>query len=113
MWRGPFRPATCSFGLVATRRPPRLPQNHYCGMHRYFLTINTFDRRSTFEDSQYVDLVLDHFLRTSADYSCEVTAYCFMPDHMHALLEATSERANFLKFVAMFEQRSGYAFKQR
>jgi putative transposase len=82
-------------------------------MHRYFLTINTFDRRSTFEHSQYVDLVLDHFLRTSADYSCEVTAYCFMPDHMHALLEATSERANFLKFVAMFKQRSGYAFKQR
>ena len=82
-------------------------------MHRYFLTINTFERRCVFEVAQHVDLVLDHFLRTSTDYSCEITAYCFMPDHLHALVDATNDQANFLKLVAMFKQRSAYAFKQQ
>ena len=82
-------------------------------MHRYFLTINTLERCSAFDDAEHVDLALSHLLRTSADYSFEVTAYCFLPDHMHALVEATNDQADFLKFVAMFKQRSGYAFKQR
>jgi REP element-mobilizing transposase RayT len=124
MWRGPSnvarafqareaRNVLCSLHVVASRRPPRLPHDHYRGMQRYFLTINTFERRRTFEFAEYVGFVLDQFLRTCAAYSFELTAYCFMPDHVHALIEATSDHALFLKFVAMFKQRSGYDFKQR
>jgi putative transposase len=98
---------------MATRRPPRLASQNYRGLQRYFLTITTFERRRSFESEQNVHSVLDQLLRTSAVYSFEVTAYCFMPDHVHALLEATSPSADFLKFVAMFKQRSGFEYKQR
>jgi putative transposase len=49
-----------------------------------------------------------HLLRTSADYGFDVIAYCFMPDHVHALAEATRADADFRRFVSMFKQRSGY-----
>jgi REP-associated tyrosine transposase len=51
-------------------------------------------------------------LRTTTAYSFEAVADCFMPDHMHGLFEALTEDADFLKFTAMFKQRSAFEFEK-
>ena len=36
-----------------------------------------------------------------------------MPDHIHALLEAQSERSDFQVFVKRFKQTTGFAYRQK
>ena len=38
-----------------------------------------------------------------------IIAYCFMPDHVHLLVEARGETADAIAFVHQAKQRSGYA----
>ena len=42
-----------------------------------------------------------------------IAAYCFMPDHVHALIESLSLDSSFLKFVSMFKQRSAFRHRQQ
>jgi REP element-mobilizing transposase RayT len=37
-----------------------------------------------------------------------VLAYCLMPDHLHTLVEARSERSDFQAFVKRFKQTTGF-----
>ena len=38
-------------------------------------------------------------------------AYCFMPDHLHALLEGLSEFSDLPEFVRLLKQESSYWFR--
>jgi putative transposase len=42
-----------------------------------------------------------------------VLAYCFMPDHVHLLVQGQEEAADLKKFVALFKQRTGFMHKQQ
>ena len=42
----------------------------------------------------------------------KIWAYCFMPDHLHLLLEGKTKDANLKKLIALFKQVSGYEYKQ-
>ena len=97
---------------MASRRPPRLDRDLYRGLQRYFLTICTIERATRFVNAGPTEMVIGQLLRTAADYSFETIAHCFMPDHMHGLFESIREDADFLKFAAMFKQRSTFEFKQ-
>ena len=89
-------------------RPPRLPGFDYVGVHAYFLTISTFNRVPWFAVGECADACRQQLVRTSSDYGFDVIAYCFMPDHMHALVEAERDDADFRRFVSMFKQRSAH-----
>jgi len=93
-------------------RPPRLAGFRYIGLHAYFFTICTFNRHRCFADRGTATITRDHLLRTSADYQFELIAYCLMPDHVHALVEGTTEGADFIRFVSMFKQKSGHSYRQ-
>ena len=67
-------------------RPLRLSPANYLGRGRYFLTFCTFERRSTF---------------------VAILAYCFMPDHVHLLVEACADACDLRRFAKMAKQRSG------
>ena len=41
-----------------------------------------------------------------------VWAYCFMPDHVHLLVEGRTDHSDMKKFVTLFKKRSGYWFKR-
>lgn len=41
-----------------------------------------------------------------------VWAYCFMPDHLHIVLEGDCENADLKKFISSFKQISGYRYRQ-
>jgi putative transposase len=47
-----------------------------------------------------------------ADYFA-VLAYCFMPDHVHLVLEGLSEAADLRRCVARWKQATGHWYKQK
>jgi REP-associated tyrosine transposase len=60
-----------------------------------------------------VDVVLEQILRSATDTGFAVVAYCFMPDHVHLLVEAQSEASDCRQFIKRAKQFSGYYFKQK
>jgi putative transposase len=92
--------------------PFRLPAHEYRGPRRYFLTICTEHRRPFFIDMRIGGASRDALLSTATRYGFAVVAYCFMPDHLHALLEGQTAGADFRKFVVMYKQQSAFAFRR-
>jgi REP-associated tyrosine transposase len=98
---------------VQHRRPPKLSEALYAGGHRIFLTMCTYRRRPYFGRAEIVDVVLSELLRTATGSEIEIIAYCFMPDHLHALVAGASEYSDAKRCVAVFRQRSGFRHRQR
>jgi putative transposase len=96
---------------VPHKLSPRLKTFDYLGFYRYFLTICTYDRTHIFIDGESVDLVLTQLSRTADDQRFLVIAYCFMPDHVHLLVEGIHPAADLREFVRIFKQRSSFAWK--
>ena len=95
------------------RRPPRLADSEYIGAVRIFLTMCTLQRTRIFITSATVDNVRAEMLRTGESYGVEIIAYCFMPDHVHALIQGLAEDSNLLKWMKMLRQRSGHCYRTR
>ena len=92
--------------------PPRLRTFDYTGFHRYFLTISTFRSARSFVDDDSVTIVLTQLERSAATEGFLVVAYCFMPDHLHVLVEGNHETADFQEFVRIFKQQSAFYWRQ-
>ena len=93
-------------------RPSRLPSITYKGPGAYFVTTCTHHRCRIFDCVAAVDLTLMHFLRAADRANVEISAYCFMPDHLHLLVTAQRDRADLVSFMRLAKQMSGYAFQQ-
>ena len=90
-------------------RPRRLPGYSYTGPQQYFLTLCTFERRRHFVSRATVSIVNEQFLRTATDFEFAILAYCFMPDHLHLLVEGTADHSTLAPFVSLAKQRAGFA----
>ena len=55
----------------------------------------------------------EQLLTAACRYGVEVIAYCFMPDHLHALLTGRSESGDAGKAMAVFRRQSGFHYKRR
>ena len=95
------------------RRLRRRQDFTYQGKHRYSLVFTVYQRRAVFTESEPVALCLSHILRAAADRAFAVLAYCCMPDHVHLVVQGTSEEANLPRFVQRAKQLSGYHFRHR
>jgi REP-associated tyrosine transposase len=93
--------------------PPHHPDLPYVGKHSYFLTFRTFDSRHIFTTSEVVDLVVQQFLRAGDEQGVELTAYCFMPDHLHLLVRGQQDGSDCRAFIRAAKQYSGYYFTRR
>jgi putative transposase len=94
-------------------RPHRLPEHSTNGRHRYFLTICAHRRRRHFVDAAVVDAARSQFLHTATIESFAILAYCYMPDHLHLVVEGLSDGSSLSRFIRLGKQRSGYQFAQR
>ena len=95
---------------MTPRYPRHLTTFDYRGRHAYFLTFCTDRRVPLFTSRTVVDLVLGSFRQAAVVWSMAIVAYCFMPDHLHLLVEGRSDDSSLLDFVRMAKQRSGYAY---
>jgi putative transposase len=93
-------------------RVHRAPGFCYRGFHCYFLTICTAHRFAVFTSAAVVDPIRSQLLRTASDCSFATIAYCFMPDHLHVLVQGTSESADLPAFVYRVKQATGRWFKR-
>ena len=94
-------------------RPKRLDGVSYVGLSSYFVTSCTLDRRQAFGRSDFCEECLREQSATSRRFGFAVIAYCFMPDHVHQLVEAASDVASLPEFVSMWKQRTGFAWRRR
>ncbi len=93
-------------------RPERLDAIAYVGRWRYHLTACTHKRARHFINRESCESTLSQFLRVGREESFEVVVYCFMPDHLHAVVDGKSDSADFRRFVRLAKLRSGYWFSR-
>jgi putative transposase len=91
------------------RRPSRAQKFDYLGKYRYFLTMCTDKRRRVFVADSVVSPVRKQILRTFSEHRFEVLAYTFMPDHVHLLVEGSSDDCEFPLAVRLARRRSAQA----
>jgi putative transposase len=97
---------------MLTGNPGHVKGFDYTGLHRHFLTFCTDRRQRLFVNQAVVDLVLLQILRAADDEQFAVVAYCFMPDHLHLLIEARSDSSNCLRFIKRAKQFSGFYYSR-
>jgi putative transposase len=93
---------------MRSRKTLRLKTFGYLGVHRYSLTICTERRQRLFKRGHVVLLVLSQISRSAADHQFAILAYCFMPNHLHLLVEGLADTSDFRRFVANAKQYSGF-----
>jgi putative transposase len=98
---------------MRARHPEHLRGFSYVGFHRYSLRFCTNGRRPVFITEAPVTLVLAQILRASTERSFAVIAYCFMPNHLHLLVEGTDAASDLKRFVVSLKQYSGFLYAQR
>ena len=95
------------------RHPHRLQPDQYRGFYCYFLTAATYGRRPAFRDPELCEAVTTQLFQSTQKHGFAVIAYCLMPDHVHALVEAERADADFLKWVHLWRQLSGFWERKR
>jgi putative transposase len=92
--------------------PPRLPDHDYVGFYSYSLEFTTFERRPVFTDAGPVSLVQAQILRAGTEKGFVVSAHCFMPDHLHLVVDGTRADVDAKAFIKAAKQYAGFYFRR-
>lgn len=49
----------------------------------------------------------------SKTFGFKVWAYCFMPDHLHLLIEGKDDDSDMKRFISTFKQFTGFSYKKK
>ena len=90
----------------------RLKDFPYKGCYRYFITLRCYNRASHFANGNFVTKVLRILKKTAEQKKFYIWAYCFMPDHLHLLVEGKTEDADMRRFVTTFKQKTAFWFNR-
>jgi putative transposase len=93
-------------------KPKRLKDFPYRGRYRYFITIRSHDFNSLLVHDAVVNKALETLKTVAKQERFSIWAYCFMPDHVHLLVEGQDSDADMRHFVSSFKQRTGYWYKR-
>jgi putative transposase len=89
-------------------KPHRLHRDAYRGEICLAVTACLEGRKPLFTDAEVVGAFIATLSDVAARWSCAVPVYCFMPDHLHLVLQGLSPRADLYGAVIEFKQRTGY-----
>ncbi|ODS59599.1 MAG: hypothetical protein ABS36_01340 [Acidobacteria bacterium SCN 69-37] len=93
--------------------PHRLEPTQYIGAQAVFLTCCTVSRRRTFVAADVVRTVETQMRRVCLGHGFHLPAYCFMPDHVHALVTSEATTVELGTLVRSLKQVTGYAHRRR
>ena len=93
------------------QKPRRLQDFSYIGYYRYFITIRSHAFKHHFVNGKAVRKLIDILKNAAVQEGFSVWAYCFMPDHLHLLIEGKNSSADMKTFVRSFKQKTAYWFK--
>src|SRR5262245_9001549 len=94
------------------KNAPRLSGFDYLGPYRYSLTLCVRQRQRVFVRVEVVSLIEEQIRQAAASKDFAVPAYCFMPDHLHLLVEGLSPDADLRAFVRILKQRTSFTWKR-
>ena len=97
---------------MAPASPGHLDTFDYRGRYRYSLTWCTHARTPRFTTRERVDVAYGQILRSAVQERAAILAYCFMPDHLHLLMEMRSDASDCLRFISRAKQLSGFHYQQ-
>jgi REP-associated tyrosine transposase len=94
--------------------PPKHPDHlrtfgHHA-FYRYSLLFRTLERRQVFVAPSPVELVLSQIRRTAVEEQFAVIAYCFMPDHLHLVVEGRAHDSDCRRFSVRSRQYSTFYY---
>jgi putative transposase len=97
--------------MIKYKPKPHLKDFDYRGYYHYFVTICT-DRKKNFfvKNNHLIKKIIEVLDQTGKKQFFTVWAYCFMPDHLHILVEGINVHSDLKKFMKDFKQRTGYWF---
>ena len=99
--------------MTFTHKNIRLPKENYLGERSHFVTICCFGRRPLLADASMVPWLRELLATEAARTGFVVHAYCFMPDHVHLLVQGTSSTSDLMRFVSSFKQKSAFEYRKR
>lgn len=91
----------------------RLQDFDYQGHYRYFITVCTHNKYPLFGNNGLADNILESLRDKAKSFGFKVWAYCFMPDHLHFLVEGLKPDSNMKRFISSFKQTTGYYYKRQ
>ncbi len=86
----------------------RLPRECYRGEVAVSFTACTADQRLLFANPAVAQECIRKLDKARSQYHCLVLIYCFMPDHLHAILQGTDATADTWAAMAAFKQQCGF-----
>jgi putative transposase len=95
---------------VFPRKPTRLTNFDYLGPWRYSLTFCAAHKREAFTNPTIVTELVQHLMRTCDEQWFELIAYCFMPDHLHLLVQGAHQDSHLPTFCRLVRQRMAHAY---
>jgi putative transposase len=85
----------------------RLPEAAYRGRRTVSITACVEGRRRLFQDEEAVGAMVDILRHWCSETVCLVPIYCFMPDHMHLLIQGIEERSQPKRAMDGFKVGAG------
>ena len=95
------------------RKPrPRVASFDYRGPYAYHIILLTQARAPYFADLSFGRRCIERLRQTADRGGFRLLAFCFMPDHLHALVEGQHDNADLIRFVQRFKQVTAFHFKR-
>ena len=91
----------------------RLKDFSYTVFYKYFVTIVCDRKTPLFKNEHIVKEILGVLKNVSLSYEFSIWAYCFMPEHLHLLIEGQKEDSNLKKFIPMLKQKTSYIYRKK
>lgn len=99
--------------MIKYKPKTHLKNFDYLGCYRYFITICTDRKKNLFVKNNYlIEKMIEVFNQTAGNQFFTVWVYCFMPDHLHILVEGINEYSDLKKFIKDFKQRTAYWYSR-
>lgn len=100
--------------IIKYKPKPHLKDFDYLGCYRYFVTICTDRKKNLFvKNNNLIEKIVEVLDQTAGKQFFKIWVYCFMPDHLHLLVEGINEHSDFKKFTKDFKQRTAYWYKHK
>jgi REP element-mobilizing transposase RayT len=84
----------------------RLPRECYRGRVTVSFTACVEGRRTPFHDAETVKLFVGKLTAALAKWHCVALIYCFMPDHLHVVIQGRDDRADTWRAMVDFKQQT-------
>jgi len=97
--------------LIRHKPRPRLDLSAYQGFTCFHIILRTAHKRDIFVGDWNYHVFVDILKEVSEKHGFLVIVYCFMPNHLHLLLES-DETGNLKEMMRVFKQMTSFHFKK-